>query len=107
MSTVTKTRKPRQVVRTIRLTLRPFEGNPGMVTIRAGKVVNDYFVLPINSAFGRSFLLEKTGGEADDQYHVCLNFEGDRHLCDCKGALKHGHCKHSAGLEALVKAGKL
>jgi hypothetical protein len=66
MSTAIKARKPRQakpVVRTVRLALTPFEGNPGIVTIRASKVVHEYFILPLDSDFGRAFRLEMFTGE--------------------------------------------
>jgi hypothetical protein len=52
------------------------------------------------------FKVEKVGPEADGAaYHV--NIDGDRRTCECKGYLRHGHCKHGDGLAALLAAGRL
>src|SRR5436305_14854322 len=106
MSTVTTQRKPRQrQPRHISLALPPFEGNPGVVRITVGKASTDYFVQPIPADFGRGFTLSKIGSEDGEVYAVNVN--GQQSLCNCKGHLKHGHCKHVDGLTALVRAGKL
>jgi hypothetical protein len=111
MATVTLSPSPRKnckpVARSIRLSLAPFEGNPGIVTIQAGKAIHDYFVLPLASDFGRAFRLEKFSGELAETYHVNLDMEQGKHLCDCKGSQSWGRCKHVDGLAALLKAGKL
>jgi hypothetical protein len=31
-----------------------------------------------------------------------VNIDGDRKTYECKGYLKWGHCKHSAGVAALI-----
>jgi hypothetical protein len=111
MGTVTLSPSPRKdrkpVARSIRLSLAPFEGNPGIVTIQVGKEVNDYFLLPVPSDFGRAFRLEKFTGELAETYHVNIDIVDGKNLCECKGALRWGHCKHTDGLAALVKAGQL
>ena len=105
MRSVSATRKPRKVVRTIKLAVAPFDG-VGVVTIRAGKVVADYQLTTIAADYGRGFQLDKLGGDADPEtYHVNLSSDGN--VCDCKGHCRWGHCKHADGLAALVKAGKL
>jgi hypothetical protein len=107
MNTATKVCKPRQVKRTVRLKLAPSEFGPGIINITAGKVDQDYFFLSFPSDFGRAFLLEKTGGIEDDQYHVNLDLIEGKHRCDCLGHSRWQKCKHVDGLLALIKAGKL
>ena len=105
MATVTKTRKRVKPTRSVQLLLPTFGRNPGVVRIRVGKVVKDYLLQPIGSDFGDGFAMKEIGNEEAETYHVNLSNEG--HLCDCKGHLKHGHCKHPAALAALRQAGKL
>ena len=61
MSTATKTRRRVKPVRTIRLTLKPFDGNPGVVRITVGKETADYLLTEIPADFGRGFKVEKMG----------------------------------------------
>lgn len=37
----------------------------------------------------------------------CVNLHPDGSSCECKGHLKHGHCKHVESLTALKLAGQL
>jgi hypothetical protein len=109
MSTPTTARKARQVKRTVKLTLRPFEDSPGVVRIQAGKVVTDYFLTRLACDYGFGFELEKIlppDGE-DGRYHVHFDPAEDGHSCSCKGFVRWGHCKHADGLAALLKAGQL
>ncbi len=106
MSTVTRTRKPRQAKpRTIALPLAPFEGNPGVVRIAVGKETTDYLVQPIPADFGKGFTLAKIGSDEGEVYQVNVN--GRQSSCTCKGHLAHNHCKHVDGLAVLVQLGKL
>jgi hypothetical protein len=99
-------RKPRpKPARFVRLAVRPEGTAPGVVSIRVGKEAADYFLTPVAADFGRGFLVEKIGLHADGKYAV--NLDGDKRTCECKGFLRHGHCKHSDGLAALVAAGRL
>jgi hypothetical protein len=115
MSTVTQTgtnvkparpRKPRpKPARTVNLILAPTAPMPGIVRITVGEEPwCDYNVARIPSDFGRAFRLVKILGP-HDRYDVLLN--GEHSSCECKGFLRHGHCKHVDGLQALVAAGKL
>jgi hypothetical protein len=103
MTTATKTRRRVKPVRTIRLTLKPFEGNPGVVQITVGKDSADYFLSTVPADFGTGFRLEKIGGT--ETYHV--NLSPDGHSCECKGFGRWGRCKHVEGLAALKRAGRL
>jgi hypothetical protein len=98
-------RKPRsKPARSIRLTLKPFDGNPGVVRVTVGKEQADYFVTEIPADFGRGFKVEKMGDEAA-AYHV--NIDEESQSCECKGFARWHHCKHADGLAALVKANQL
>ncbi len=106
MSTATKTRRRVKPTRTIRLNLKPFDGNPGVVRITVGKETADYLLTEIPADFGRGFKVEKMGDDADGAaYHV--NIDGDNRTCECKGFGRWHHCRHADGLAALVKAGKV
>ena len=100
----TRQRKPRtKPQRFIRLCVKPCDGAPGVVRITVGGKSQDYFLSPLAADFGTAFLLEKIG--AEEAYHVNLN--GSQSSCECKGFLRHGHCKHIVGLAALIAAGRL
>ena len=112
MSTTTtgtpaRQRKPRpKPERHIRLCVRPDNQAPGVLEIRVGTQQTLYFLSEVPSDFGRGFRLEKFEAAGAETYHVHLATDG-RHGCECKGFLRWGHCKHSDGLAALVKAGQL
>jgi hypothetical protein len=113
MSTSTATaparqRKPRpKPARFIRLVVPP-AGGTGVVRVHVGKVSTDYSVREFRSEVGgRAFELVKLGLEADGEvYHVRLTGNG-QDSCDCRGFVRHSHCKHRDGLAALVRAGRL
>ena len=105
MTTATKTRRRVKPVRTIRLALKPFEGNPGVVSITVGKDAADYFLSTVPADFGTGFKLEKIGG--GETYHVNLAADPKEHSCECKGFSRWNHCKHVDGLAALRVAGQL
>ena len=101
-------RKPRpRPERRIRLEVPPGEnGGLGIVRITVGTRRDDYFLTPMPADFGRAFKVEKVGLTVNDPpYHV--NIDGDQRSCECKGFLRHGHCKHADGLAALIAAGRL
>jgi hypothetical protein len=100
-------RKPRpKPARSIRLEVRPEGDGLGIVRITVGNQYADYFLTPIPADFGRGFKVEKVGLLVNDPpYHV--NIDGDVRTCECKGFLRHGHCKHADGLAALIAAGRL
>src|SRR5262249_3178628 len=100
-------RKPRQKPqRFVQLCIRPEGTAPGIVRIRVGKENADYFLTAIATDCGRGFFVEKVGIDRDSaKYHV--NIDGEKRTCECKGFLRHGHCKHADGLAALIARGHL
>jgi hypothetical protein len=100
-------RKPRpKPQRSIRLCIKPEGTAPGIVNIRVGDERADYFLTAVPADFGRGFLVEKVGIDRDTaRYHV--NIDDGKRSCECKGYLRHHHCKHSDGVAALIAAGRL
>jgi hypothetical protein len=99
-------RKPRaKPERRIRLFAAPIATMRGVVRITVGTEAKHYFLAPVPCDFGRGFQLEGFELEGGAKYAVCL--DGEKTSCECKGFLKHGHCKHVEGLAALVKASRL
>jgi hypothetical protein len=102
-----KAKRPtRPPERTIRL-IHPIEGTmPGHVVITVDKVSKDYTLERFESPLGDAFRLTKCSPVEDGEesvYHILLSREG--HSCECLGFLHHDHCRHIAGLIALVNAG--
>ena len=63
-----------------------------------------YSVLPIRSEVGgRAF--QVTRQDTGETYAVLLN--GNESSCECRGWLRHQHCKHVDALQTLVNRGKL
>jgi hypothetical protein len=78
---------------------------PGVVRIQVdGEPWADYNLARLPSAFGTAFRLVKHLGRCE-RYDVLL--DGSRSSCECRGFLRHGHCKHQAGMQALVNRGIL
>jgi hypothetical protein len=101
-------KQPRQRVkpqRFVRLLVKPDGKATSVVRLTVGKESADYFLTELPADFGRGFQLVKVGIDASGEYAV--NIDGDRRSCECKGHMRHGHCKHSDGLAALIAAGKL
>lgn len=70
--------------------------------------VHQYLVKVIGSDFGDGFRLVKLSKGTDpeaDHYDCHLSNEG--HVCECRGNLKHGHCRHVDALVALRHADKI
>jgi hypothetical protein len=71
-----------------------------------------YFLQRLDSDFGDCFRVEKWRHAQGDLpagiesvYDVCL--DGEESSCECRGFLRHGHCRHLESLTALLRAGKL
>jgi hypothetical protein len=100
-------RKPRaKPARSIRLCIAPEAAAPGVVKITVGKLTADYFLTVLPADFGRGFAVEKVGVDVKEGKYA-VNIDGDRRTCECRGFLRHSHCKHADGLAALIAAGRL
>lgn len=120
MATVTETRPARKTEKKIERTVRLERMAAGttflVVTLRSsgpriGERVDTfrYLLRQVNADYGVGYQLDKMGigehGAEAETYHV--HFEHDGHSCDCKGHVRHGHCKHVDAIKALGAAGKL
>ncbi len=114
MSTVTQTRQPRQrrpKVRTVNLILPigPLKVNGVLRLTEDGKETLFFVDRIASEVGGAGFRLTKfemhQRGEEDATYDVLL--DGARSTCECKGHVRHGHCRHVEALTALQTAGKL
>jgi hypothetical protein len=82
---------------------------PGVLTLTVGALDTVYRFLPLETALGRAWRLEKATPGSDPSelaYDVLLAADG-RHQCGCKGFCRHGRCKHVDSLSALVKLGTI
>lgn len=117
MSTVTQNRKavkkaPSKPQRFCRLDGRVTVGEPAILTLHVAGKENDYLLEVVPNNLGEVFRLTKLEyvddgpAERGDVYHVCFEDQFN-HTCECKGFLRHGHCKHLDSLKALREAGRL
>lgn len=66
-----------------------------------------YHLEAIASDFGKAFQMTKfhsCGGDGA-AYGVCIQDGAD--LCECRGFLAHGHCRHIDSLRDLIGRGEL
>jgi hypothetical protein len=102
MQTTTRARKPaNRSAKVMRL------GDSLILWLTVDKNTTAYRLTPLSSDFGRAVRLQKAdkGDGESEEYNVLL--DGARSTCECLGYLKHGHCKHSAGLQAIITSGQL
>jgi hypothetical protein len=99
-------RKPRtKAQRSARLIIRPLGRAPGVLRLTVGTESAEYYLFAIPADFGIGFRVVKIGLDAEGEYAV--NIDGPTRSCECKGFLRHGHCKHADGIAALIAAGRL
>lgn len=108
--------KPRpKTPRSIRVLEQPTPDTDGWgaIEIAVGREKDTYLVHFVPSEFGVASLgfevqkLDKGLMDSIDTYHIHLGADPVAQSCDCLGFLRHGRCKHTEGLDALRKAGKL
>ncbi len=99
-----KQRKPRpKPQRFVGLLIRPGKNQTGVLRLTVGGKAQDYFLTPLPSDFGRGFRLVKVGIDVPfGECEYAVNVNGTESSCECKGHLRHGHCKHVDSLAALV-----
>ena len=91
--------------RAIRLVRPPVRGEAGVFCIRVRGQTSWYVFREIPCAIGgRGFAVHRLG--LSDLYHVRVGRRADC-SCECLGFLRHGHCKHVAGLLTLIRNGLL
>lgn len=82
----------------------------GVLTIDTDRCRTVYTVREYPSDWpGRAFVLTKQTDGTDptaERYDVFCGNRQD-HLCDCRGHTRFGHCKHVAGLLALLANNQL
>jgi hypothetical protein len=106
--------KPRpKPARSIRILEQPTDDTDGWaaIAITVGKKTDTYLLhtIPTDFAGTTAFEVEKLNEDLAtvEQYHVLLANRPEARSCECKGFLRHGHCKHVEGLAALAIAGRL
>ena len=100
-------RKPRtRPQRFVRLMVSPAVDGTGVIRLTVAKKAADYFLTLIPTDFGRGFKVEKIGLHATES-GCHINIDGEARSCECKGFVRHGHCKHADGIAALLAAGRL
>jgi hypothetical protein len=99
-------RKPRpKPERSIRLVRPVGLDGVGVFCVTVGKESVFYAVREIPCEIGgRGFAVHRLG--LGNLYHVRIGAPEDC-TCECKGFLRHGHCRHILGLLALAREGKL
>jgi hypothetical protein len=82
-------------------------GNSLILWLTVSKTTTAYRMVPLSSDFGRAVRLEKAdqGDGQPEAYDVLL--DGQRSSCECRGHLRHGHCKHLDGIRAVIAGGQL
>jgi hypothetical protein len=92
--------KKRKPPRSIRLLRSPGEDDAGVFQISIGKKSALYAFREIPCTVGgRGFAVHRLG--LGNLYHLRVGAPEDC-SCECLGFLRHGHCKHVAGLAALI-----
>lgn len=100
--------KPLRSIRMVKPMVNGTNGEIEITFTRGNKTeVFRYWLDRIESPLGDAFLVEKQGDQrkSNEKYHVLLAQDG--HSCECKGFLRHDHCKHVSGLLALKAAGRI
>jgi hypothetical protein len=80
----------------------------GVLTITGKRCHCCYRVSCSPANTGRGFLLAKlaAGSDRTEGHYSCF-VAGARGLCECRGFLTTGRCKHLESLTALVAAGRI
>jgi hypothetical protein len=91
--------------RTITLVRRPCRRGIGVFRLGEGRKAQFYAFREVPCEIGgRGFAVHRLG--QGTLYHVRVGPPEDR-SCECLGFLRWGHCKHVAGLGALVSRGRV
>jgi hypothetical protein len=110
----TTSNRKRQITRNIRIE-RPIDPTGrGAVRITTQEGQQEpcsvvYACTVFGADFGLGVYLTKEEGEGTDEscQSYTVNLDGLTSTCECKGYLRHRHCKHVEGLLVLQGRGKL
>jgi len=85
----------------------PMAPGRGRVLIEQDRDRSEYLIARIPAEGGFAFRFKMLGGRrksAVDNYDVFVaNGIGQHDSCECLGFLRHGRCKHTAALRALLE----
>ncbi len=96
---------PATKTRTIALVRPPNERGVGVFRLTIGNKSQFYAFREIPCEIGgRGFAVHRLG--QGTLYHIRVG-DPEENSCECLGFLRWGHCKHTAGLAALIKQGKV
>jgi hypothetical protein len=80
----------------------------GILTLTGKRCHCRYAVSEFPADHGRGFILKKidTGSDREEGFYSCL-VAGRSVMCECKGFISTGNCKHLSSLLTLIEAGQL
>ncbi|MBP3957725.1 hypothetical protein J8F10_20940 [Gemmata sp. G18] len=81
----------------------------GVLTLTSKRCHCQYTIQEFTADHGRGFMLFKMGAGSDtsaERYGVFCGRDGSK-LCECKGFISTGRCKHADAVELLITNGKL
>jgi len=111
VTTLNATRKSKQARSCkIIIPLLPNQPSVGVLRLTEGKKSDDYAVwtLGTNKAGEKGYRMLKVGINAPEGEGYDVELSPDNtYRCECKGFLRHNHCKHGACLSKLLEVGKL
>ena len=81
----------------------------GVLTLTGKRCHCRYQVEGFPADHGRGFMLFKldAGSDKTEERYACLIGPHGRNLCECRGFLATGACKHLAALVTLIEAGQV
>jgi hypothetical protein len=88
-------------------------GNPcngvRALCLTVGKDRFGYYITALETSWGLAFRLVKFAHQVEEGEpdHYDVNLDGARSTCECRGYLRHRHCKHIESLLALQAEGRL
>ena len=97
--------------RSLRLVTWNAASRSGVLQVTQGREVYGYALREIEPGYAeRAFQFERLDAEGGrlvvgEVYPVAVEREG--HSCDCRGFVRHSHCKHASAALKLVELGKL
>jgi hypothetical protein len=81
----------------------------GLLTLTGKRCHCRYRLSEFPADAGRGFCLEKidAGSDKTEEHYSVLIAPHGNHICECRGHLRYGACKHVAAVLALIENGQL